>query len=85
MIRLLHSEWFFPLIVGLYFTAIGLIKFYGHYKGIVGGGEKPFSTRILGSCPTWAKHVNTTMRYFFLLIGLIYLAYGIWAISRSHA
>jgi hypothetical protein len=58
------------LIVGLSFTTIGVLKIYGRTKGIIGGGGKPVSARLLGSCPTWSKSVNLMLTWLIFAIGI---------------
>jgi hypothetical protein len=43
------SQWLPPALVGTLFTLIGLLKLYGLWKGIVGGAEKPYTTRLCGT------------------------------------
>jgi hypothetical protein len=43
------AEWLPPLVVGVTFTLLGSLKFYGFVKGIVGGGKKPFIVKLCGS------------------------------------
>jgi len=38
-----------PAFIGLQFTVIGLLKLYGLWKGVVGGADKPFMTRLCGT------------------------------------
>jgi hypothetical protein len=63
------SNWIPLSVVGVTFTAVGLLKVYGLRKGIVGGGSRPLSCRLLGSCPSWSKHLNVLMTAVFLIIG----------------
>jgi hypothetical protein len=42
-------NWFIPAFIGVQFTVIGLLKLYGLRKGIVGGADKPFFTRLCGT------------------------------------
>jgi len=65
-------------MVGGSFTAIGLLKVYGFRHNIIGGGGKPWTTRLRGSCPTWGKHLNLAMTMFFLAIGLSFLSILGW-------
>jgi hypothetical protein len=37
------------LLVGVTFTALACIKFYGLQRGIVGGRGKPFRRRLCGT------------------------------------
>jgi hypothetical protein len=59
-----------PLIVGLSFTTVGALKIYGRTKGIIGGGGKPASARLVGSCPTWSRSVNLTLTWLSFAIGV---------------
>ncbi|MBI3865189.1 MAG: hypothetical protein HY290_25215 [Planctomycetia bacterium] len=43
------ANWLPPLLVGATFTLVGSLKLYGFVKGVVGGAEKPFVTRICGT------------------------------------
>jgi hypothetical protein len=63
-------DWLPLAAVGVTFSTVGLLKVYGFSKGIVGGGDRPASCRLLGSCPTWSKHINLIMVTLFLGIGL---------------
>ena len=58
------------LIVGLSFTTVGVLKIYGRTKGIIGGGGKPASVRLLGSCPTWSRSVNLILTWLIFAIGV---------------
>jgi hypothetical protein len=64
-------DWFPPAVVGGTFTALGLLKLYGISKGIVGGGGKPFSCRLRGSCPSWSRRLNIIFAIVLLVIGVI--------------
>jgi hypothetical protein len=64
------ADWFPLLMVGGTFMTLGLLKVYGFKHNIVGGGGKPWSSRLLGACPTWSKHVNVMMTVLFFVIGL---------------
>jgi hypothetical protein len=57
-------------MVGSVFTTFGLLKVYGFRHNIVGGGSRPFSCRLRGSCPTWSKHMNVMVMVLFMVIGL---------------
>jgi len=67
------ADWLPPLAVGLPFTTLGLLKVYGFRKGIIGGGGKPASCRLLGRCPSWSKQINILLIALFLAIGLVNL------------
>jgi hypothetical protein len=71
--------WVPTALVGVSFTGLGLIKVYGLARGIVGGGGKPASQRLCGSCPTWSRRVNIAMPFIWLAIGLGHLAVA-WAL-----
>jgi hypothetical protein len=43
------TDWLPPAVVGTTFTLIGGLKLYGLRKGIVGGADKPFATRLCGT------------------------------------
>jgi hypothetical protein len=64
------SDWLPLAAVGVTFTTVGLLKVYGFRKGIVGGGGRPASCRLLGSCPSWSRQLNVIMVVLFLGIGL---------------
>ena len=68
MIRL--EDWLPPATVGAVFTALGALKVYGWKKGIIGGGDKSASCRLLGRCPSLSKPVNITIIALFFTIGL---------------
>ena len=64
------TDWLPLGTLGITFTTVGMLKVYGFRKGIVGGGGKPASCRLLGSCPSWSRQLNIAMVAFFLLVGL---------------
>ena len=64
------SDWFPNAVVGVTFVSLGLLKIYGWRKGIVGGGGKPVSCRLMGRCPSWSKPVNIGAIILFLAIGI---------------
>lgn len=68
------ADWFPLLTVGGLFTTFGLLKVYGLRHNIVGGGGKPFSCRLRGTCPTWSKQMNLMVMVLFLVIGLSFLS-----------
>jgi hypothetical protein len=41
--------WLIPLLVGAMFVLLGSLKLYGLKKGIVGGQDKPFVTKLCGT------------------------------------
>jgi hypothetical protein len=41
--------WFVPAFLGSTFTLFGLLKLYGLSRGVVGGADKPFMTRLCGT------------------------------------
>jgi hypothetical protein len=43
------ADWFVPALIGCTFTLVGLLKLYGLSKGVVGGADKPFVTRLCGT------------------------------------
>ena len=76
------AAWLPCAVVGTAFTLLGLVKIYGFSRGIVGGGCKPVSQRVCGSCPSWSRSVNNSFVAFLLVIGLANLAYVAWVVSR---
>lgn len=43
------AEWLPPALAGATFTLLGSSKLYGLWKGVVGGADKPFGTRLCGT------------------------------------
>jgi hypothetical protein len=43
------TDWLPPAVIGVTFTLIGSLKLYGLAKGIVGGEDKPFLTKLCGT------------------------------------
>ena len=43
------TDWFIPALIGTTFTLVGSLKLYGLSKGIVGGADKPFVTKLCGT------------------------------------
>jgi hypothetical protein len=43
------TDWLPPALVGTTFTLIGSLKLYGLWKGVVGGADKPFMTKLCGT------------------------------------
>jgi hypothetical protein len=76
-------DWFPPAVVGGTFTTLGLLKVYGIRKGIVGGGGKPASCRLLGSCPSWGKRLNILFALVPLSIGFSCLGILLTILSKS--
>lgn len=69
------SDWLPCATVGVTFTTFGFLKVYGWKKGIVGGGGKPASCRLLGRCPSWSKPINIIVIALFFGIGLVNLGF----------
>jgi hypothetical protein len=68
--------------VGVSFTSLALVKVWGFSRGVVGGGCKPLSQRVCGSCPSWSRGVNIAVVALFFVIGLGNLAFVAWTVSR---
>jgi hypothetical protein len=77
------SDWLPNALVGVTFTTLGLAKVYGWRKGIVGGGGKPASCRLMGRCPSWSKQVNIIVIALFLAIGIANLVAIAAALLKS--
>lgn len=60
-------------LVAVLFTTLGVLKVHGWKKGVIGGGGKPTSCRLLGRCPSWSKQFNIFMIILFLGIGIVHL------------
>jgi hypothetical protein len=43
------TDWFIPALIGVQFTLLGSLKLYGLSRGIVGGADKPFGTKLCGT------------------------------------
>lgn len=71
-------QWTPNALVAITFTTLGCLKIYGRRRGIMGGGDKPWTQRCLGSCPTWSRQANIAVILFFLGIGLVEF---LWAVS----
>jgi hypothetical protein len=84
MIRVISdlAAWLPAALVGAMFTTLGLVKVYGFSRGIVGGGCKPVSQRVCGSCPSWSRTANIGFVVLLLVIGLSNLAYVAWIVTR---
>ena len=76
MIAATFVDWSPPALVGVCFTSFACLKLYGMRHNIVGGGDKPFSQRCMGSCPTWSRNLNVAVTLLFLVIGVANL---VWA------
>jgi hypothetical protein len=76
-------DWFPPAVVGVTFLTLGLLKVYGFRKGIVGGGGKPVSCRLLGRCPSWSKQLNIVFIVVFLAIGVVNLGFLLTLLLKS--
>jgi hypothetical protein len=42
-------NWFIPALLGMWFMFFGSLKLYGFFRGVVGGADKPFVTRLCGT------------------------------------
>ncbi len=77
-------DWFTPALIGAIFTALGIIKFIGQKRGIVGGGGKSLKIRLTaGYCPTWSRPVNLAAPYVILGIGLFHFGILVWYLIKS--
>lgn len=43
------ADWLPSLVVGLFFTAMGVLKLVGLRRGVVGGRSKPIGQRLCGT------------------------------------
>ena len=43
------SDWLPPAVIGAMFTGLGVAKFYGLRRGIVGGRGAPLARRLCGT------------------------------------
>ncbi len=43
------SDWLPPGVIGVTFTLLGSLKLYGLSRGVVGGADEPFVTRLCGT------------------------------------
>jgi hypothetical protein len=43
------TDWFVPALIGATFTLLGFLKLYGLSRGVVGGADKPFVTKLCGT------------------------------------
>lgn len=77
------SDWLPNALVGVTFVSLGLIKIYGWRKGIIGGGGKPVSCRLMGRCPSWSKPVNIGVILLFLAIGIVNLGIFVLALLKK--
>ncbi len=76
------EDWLPLASVGVTFSVLGAIKVYGRSRGVIGGGDKTFRLRLLGSCPTWSRPVNLAVPYIFLGLGLANLGWLAWLFVR---
>ena len=51
--------------------------------GIVGGGGRPVSCRLMGRCPSWSTPVNIGVILLFLATGMGNLAYVVMALGSE--
>ena len=42
-------DWFIPAFIGATFILMGTLKLYGFVRGVVGGADKPFVTKLCGT------------------------------------
>jgi hypothetical protein len=77
------ADWLPPASVGIAFTTLGFVKIYGWKKGIIGGGGKPASCRLLGRCPSWSKQFNIAFIALFLAIGFGNLAFLLFVLLKQ--
>jgi len=77
------SDWFPNALAGVTFMSLGLLKLYGWRKGIIGGGGKSASCRLLGRCPSWSKQVNIGVMILFLAIGAVNLGVLVLALLKK--
>lgn len=77
------SDWFPNALVGVTFLSLGLIKVHGWRKGVVGGGGKPMSCRLMGRCPSWSDPANIGVILLFLAIGVVNLAIVVSALRKA--
>ena len=43
------ADWFPPLLVGIIFTSLGILKLVGLRRGMVGGKDKPLADQLCGT------------------------------------
>ena len=77
------TDWLPPAVVGIPFTAVALLKIYGQFRGIEGGGCKPAGQRLCGSCPDWSRGMNLALILLFLAIGLGNLTWLAWVLRTG--
>ena len=77
------ADWFPPATVGVTFTTFAVLKVYGWKKGIIGGGGKPASCRLLGRCPSWSKQINIVFITLFFAIGLGNLGFLLFVLLKQ--
>jgi hypothetical protein len=76
-------DWLPLLVVGGVFTTLGLVKAHGFRHNVVGGGGRPWRTRVHGSCPTWSRHLNVTITVVLLGIGCSFLSILGWLLLTA--
>ena len=79
----MYQDWMPNLLVGVTFLSLGLIKVVGWRRGIVGGGGKPLTCRLLGRCPTWSRPFNLAIIGLWLAIGLVNLGGVVAAVVKA--
>ena len=72
--------WFSPAVLGGVFTAVGLLKVYGLYRGTIDGRDKPLFQYATGTCPTW---VGRGFRGWCLRVGFPFLLLGIGLVNLA--
>jgi hypothetical protein len=43
------ADWLIPILIGLTFTLLGLLKLFGLNRGMVGGPDKPLVDNLCGT------------------------------------
>jgi hypothetical protein len=43
------ADWFVPAVIGVTFTLLGSLKLCGLSRGVMGGADKPFVTKLCGT------------------------------------
>jgi hypothetical protein len=76
------ADWLPNILVGLTFTTFGFLKVIGWKKGIIGGGGKPATCRLMGRCPSWSKQINIIVIAMFLAIGLGNLGFAFFVLLK---
>ncbi len=78
-------EWFAPLLVGVFFTPLGILKVYGLCKGYEGGPGLSFWEKLrAGSCPEEHFRLPNRLRIpFYVLFSLFILGVGLYGLGKS--